>query len=192
MAGGRGWVASIAVRASSRWSLAFALILVISACGDDEAESGTSADTVADAGIEPNNDASGDPLVATDLVNLDGETVATGTLTGEPLVLNFWFSTCVPCRKELPDFAEVDAELAGAVRFVGVNPFQPSETEERFARDLGVEFELLYDPDGELVSGLGLSRFPVTLLVTAEGTVVDQTGALSADELRQLIRQHLL
>ena len=77
----------------------------------DEADDSVS---VAEAGIydEPQTlptapQLSGDQLPEVTLVDLDGDEISTAALTGQPMVINFWFSTCAPCAKELPDFAAV-------------------------------------------------------------------------------------
>jgi peroxiredoxin len=118
------------------------------------------------------------------LVAGDGTDVSTSSLVGTPLVLNLWYSTCAPCRRELADFAAVDAELAGAVRFVGVNPLDDASTMTSFAGERGVRYELLSDRSSALVDALGVTAFPATVFVAADGTIVLQTGVLTADELR--------
>ena len=47
-----------------------------------------------------------------------------------------------------------------------------------------MEYELLRDNFAELADGVGAVAFPVTLFVTSDGTIVQQSGALDADELR--------
>ena len=125
------------------------------------------------------------------LTDADGSDVTTADLLGEPLVVNLWFSTCPPCAKELPAFAEVDAERDD-VRFVGVNTIDSVEVMERFAGERGVEYDLLRDDFAELADGVGAVAFPVTLFVTSDGTIVEQSGALDADELRANIDQLML
>ena len=98
-------------------------------------------------------------------------------------MVNLWYSTCPPCAKELPDFAEVDAET-DAVRFIGVNTLDSLEVMERFAGERGVEYDLFRDEFAELADAIGATAMPVTLFVTSDGTIVEQTGALDADELR--------
>ncbi len=108
-------------------------------------------------------------------------------------MLNIWYSTCVPCRDELPAFAEVHGELGDTVRFVGVNPRKDDADGDRFARDLGVRYELLRDPDGLLLIDAGISNFPSTLFVSADGTIVKlRSGAMNADTLRATINEELL
>ena len=81
-----------------------AALLTLSACGgsDSSGESETLPDV--------------------ELIGVGETTVTTSSWVGEPLVINFWFSTCIPCATELVDFAEVDAARGDEVRFVGVNP----------------------------------------------------------------------
>jgi peroxiredoxin len=132
-----------------------------------------------------NEAVTGKKLPDATLVDSSGSDVNTSDLVGRPLVVNMWFSTCGPCAKELPAFAAVDAETD--VRIVGVNTVDSVDTMQKFAGDRGVKYELLRDPNAELVDGIGAVAFPVTLFITSDGTIIDQTGALSADELRQKV-----
>jgi thiol-disulfide isomerase/thioredoxin len=134
----------------------------------------------------------GKALPAVDVSTLAGDTISTADLAGQPLVINVWGSTCGPCKKELPDFAKVHQVYGDTVRFVGIDYLPPSDHEEQFARDKGVQYELLYDATGDFVNEMGISAFPVTLIVTADGTIVQQTGQLDEAKLTSLIEEHLL
>ena len=103
--------------------------------------------------------------------DLKGADVTTASLLGEPLVINIWGSTCGPCKKELPDFAAVQQQFAGKVRFVGIDYLPPSDDEEQFARSRGVKYDLFYDTNGDFISKVGIGAFPVTLFITADGTI---------------------
>jgi len=106
---------------------------------------------------------------------------------GRPMVVNLWFSTCAPCAKELADFAAVEADVGSEVRFVGVDPFDTPAAMTKFAAERGVRYELLRDPDESLGQALGVVAYPVTLLVAADGTILDATGPMSGDVLRARI-----
>ena len=142
-------------------------------------------------GIETNDQVDGDPLPSIDLFTNDGDVIDTDDLLGQPLVINLWYSTCEPCKRELPAFAEVQAEYGDRVRFVGVNPRDVPETNESFARERGVRYELLLDRDGALTVELGVARFPSTFFVAADGTIVRQSGVLEADDLRIYVEELL-
>jgi thiol-disulfide isomerase/thioredoxin len=142
--------------------------------------------------IGTNAAVTGKALPRVDVQTLAGDTFATADLVGRPLVINFWYSGCLPCKKELPAFAAVQAKLGDEVRIVGVDALPASAKEEAFARDKGVQYELFYDTNGELTSAAGVAAFPQTLFVDASGTIVEQTGELTADKLESLIRTKLL
>ncbi len=130
-----------------------------------------------------NDDVQGDAFPDITLLDRDDNEVTTADLIGEPLVVNLWYSTCAPCAKELPEFAEVDAETDD-VRFVGANTLDSVEVMERFAGERGVEYDLFLDEYAELVDAIGATAMPITLFVASDGTIVEQTGPLDADELR--------
>jgi peroxiredoxin len=165
----------------------------IGSSGNDDGDVVLSDPTAEQAppGIGTNAAVQGEALPIVDLTTLDGASLSTADLLGQPLVINVWYSTCIPCKKELPAFAEVHREVGDTVRFVGVNTLGPSTTEERFARDRGVDYELLYDPSGDFVTAVGIATAPVTLFVTPDGTIVRQTGELTAERLRSIIEDVL-
>jgi thiol-disulfide isomerase/thioredoxin len=125
---------------------------------------------------------------------LSGDAFNTADLIGRPLIVNFWYSTCAPCKRELPAFAAAQNKFGDRVRFVGVDSLAGSDrdSEEAFARDRGVQYELFYDENGELTSAVGIATSPQTLFIDARGTSVEQTGELTADKLEELIRTKLL
>ena len=123
---------------------------------------------------------------------LDGTDVVLGELSGQPLVINLWYSSCVPCKKELPDFAAVHRDIGDEVRFVGLNLQDGADRAERFAREAGVGYEILLDPEQRTSVALDVAIFPTTLFVDSSGRIVElHQGALTADELRALIADEL-
>jgi thiol-disulfide isomerase/thioredoxin len=137
--------------------------------------------------IATNAPVQGDPLPTVDLVDDDGDPISTADLVGTPLVVNVWNSTCAPCRRELPDFAAVHADVGDEVRFVGVNNLDTPEVNLSFARDRGVRYELLRDTQDAFASEVGIAALPVTLFVAPDGTILRQTGVLEEDDLRAII-----
>lgn len=141
--------------------------------------------------IQTNPEVAGDVLPLVDLLTNDGAVVSTAELLGQPLVLNFWYSTCGPCERELPAFASVSADYGDRVRFVGVNPYDTPETNESFARERGVGYELLRDPDGAYQTSVEIATAPFTLFVAADGTIVRQSAVLDETELRARVEELL-
>jgi thiol-disulfide isomerase/thioredoxin len=133
----------------------------------------------------------GDRFPDVEVLDLDGNTVRTGSLVGQPMVVNLWYSWCAPCERELPAFAEVSAEYDGRVRFVGINPYDSPETLTEFATEKGVEYEQYRDPPGLYAEAIRAVAYPMTVFVDADGTVVEQANVLDADGLRSRIENLL-
>lgn len=160
--------------------------LVLTACGGD-----TTAQPSTDlAAIATNQVSSGEPLPAATLDAVDGSEVETRDLLGTPLVINFWYSTCEPCRREMPAFAAAHATFGDRVTFIGVNMYDSALAASNFAERYGVDYDILLDTNGELVSELGIALAPTTILVDAEGTIVYQeSGELTESEITALINE---
>lgn len=161
------------------------------ACGSDDGDDGLDVvlsdpqdRTISSDGIPTNASVEGEPMPIVEVSDGDGTSISTASFLGaDPIVVNFWFSTCPPCAKELPDFAEVDAETDD-VRFIGINTIDSVPVMERFAGERGVTYDLFRDDLAEFTDGIGATNFPVTIFVTSDGTIVEQAGVLDADELR--------
>jgi len=126
------------------------------------------------------------------LISVDGQEVSTQSLLDTPLIINVWYSTCEPCRRELPAFADADAQYRNQVRFVGVNIKDSASVAKEFASQYGVKFELLLDKNGQFISQLGIATAPVTLAINPQGVIVGQkAGEISAGELDELVKELL-
>ena len=133
-------------------------------------------------------EASGDPLPAAALVDLDTGEAASWPDDGTPVVVNLWASWCTPCRKEMPAFDEVSRRLDGEVTIVGVTDERDLDAARGAAEESGVTYPLLVDEDQTVLVDLGVTGLPGTVFVDAEGNVVGRhLGAMTASDLEQEI-----
>jgi peroxiredoxin len=147
---------------------------------------------LASDGIATNTLLLGSQLPAIKLETVEGQEVSTQSLLNKPLIINVWYSTCEPCRRELPALANADMQYRDLVRFVGVNIKDSATVAREFAAQYGVEFELLLDKNGLFISQLGIATAPVTLAIDQQGVIVSQkAGEISASELDELVKELL-
>lgn len=137
-----------------------------------------------------NDDLRGKPIETTMLLDVDDNEIDLADLIGEPLVINLWFSACPPCKREMPALQSVHETLGESVRFIGVNPIDSRDRMLGFADEMGVTYELLRDPDSEFLVSNGISAFPTTLFVDANGSIVKQiAGEVTVEVLTSAIEE---
>jgi thiol-disulfide isomerase/thioredoxin len=112
-------------------------------------------------------------------------------LAGKPIVLNFWKSSCPPCKRESPALASVARTLGGKVRFVGIDTIDNRAKAIAFVTRYKVSYPVAFDPNGTAANEYGVPALPVTLFLSASGkTVVGENfGALTATKLRRILHQ---
>ena len=114
-------------------------------------------------------------------------------LTGRPTVLNLWASWCPPCKEELPAFARLSTAARGKVQVVGVATKDIPGRSVEYAGQTGLPFPSLQDEPGSLLRSLRRVGLPVTVLLTADGSVADvyQGQPLTDSTLRALVKDKL-
>jgi cytochrome c biogenesis protein CcmG/thiol:disulfide interchange protein DsbE len=114
--------------------------------------------------------------------------VSLANVAGKPVVINFWASWCVPCRKEMPAFEAVHRRRGGRVAFIGVDRQDDRTDALRFLARTRVSYPSAYDPEGRLDASYRLRGMPTTVIVGADGLVVDHvSGPVSEDRLDRVL-----
>jgi len=103
------------------------------------------------------------------LRSTDGTTVSLSDLEGKPLVINFWASYCPPCKAEMP-MLQKDVGASSA-RLVLVNEGESSDAAVSFLRAVGIHQTALLDSDLAVGHAYGVSAYPMTVFVKADGTI---------------------
>ena len=135
---------------------------------------------------------SGPPLNDT-FERLDGTTFGFADYRGRPVVVNFFSSTCVPCRTEMPDLEKVHQELGPQVAFLGMNAEDTVDDGRAVVAATGVTWDIGRDPKDELLQRLGGIGLPTTVVLDRDGRVVfTHTGKVTADDVRGALRDNKL
>lgn len=102
----------------------------------------------------------------------DGNPLSSADLKGKVVLLNIWATWCVPCREEMPQLNDLQAELGGdTFEVVALNIEKGGEEKARaFLEETGAKDLALYtDPTGKAFATLKVVGMPTTLLVDRHG-----------------------
>ncbi len=123
-----------------------------------------------------------------------GQMLDSKALTGQVVVMNWWYSSCAPCRAEAPDLQALHEEFKDqGVQFVGVNVRDTAETALAFDRKFGISFPSIMDAKSGAVSlafqgVVSPQAVPTTLVIDKEGKVASRIlGRIDPSILRTLI-----
>lgn len=132
----------------------------------------------------------GSPAPAFDLRPLNGTASGRlGDLDHQPLVLNFWSSTCSACTAEMPALEGVEKDYGDQVKIVGIDVADPRSAAAAFARRMGATYQLLADPEGTTAAGYRVTALPVTFVIDPSGSIVARhDGALTTSELEAVLQ----
>jgi thiol-disulfide isomerase/thioredoxin len=136
------------------------------------------------------------PLVLRDL---KGRTVRLSDHRGKVVILNFWFSTCGPCRMETPDLVTLhQAYRKHGLEILGINmdelliPHERGRQFERFLETYRMPYPILI-ADAKVYRDYGSAPIqPISFLVDREGVVRRVFwGAMSGGAFERAIRPYL-
>lgn len=153
--------------------IALIAILILSNCSGSNSNIGTSkAQTVAEENQPTDTDSLKDAPDFT-LTKMNGESFTLLEHEGKVVVLNIWATWCPPCRKEIPDFIDIQEEMRDeGVLFVGVSQDKEGmEVVRPFAKEYGINYPLVVD-DGTVRQKYGPFRgIPTTFIINKKGKV---------------------
>ena len=109
------------------------------------------------------------------LKDLSGVDQNLSALKGRIVVLNFWATYCIPCRKEMPDLAVIQNEFAAlGVQVVGVNTDELKDRSKvlQFVKETKINFPIWIGGSTEHMVKFGLgAALPGTVVIGRDGRV---------------------
>ncbi len=127
------------------------------------------------------------PSVADDL-NLEKH-------AGKVVVLDFWASWCVPCRRSFPWMnAMQDKYAQEGLVIIAVNVEREVENAAAFLAEYPANFEIVYDPDAALAKTYDVQVMPSSFVIDRNGEAIEQHSGFKVkkqDEYEAVIRSAL-
>ena len=124
---------------------------------------------------------------------ISGETFFHGNFdldmhTGKPVLINFWFPSCPPCRAEMPDLQIAFEKYGEEVAFIGIQQMG-SDSEKMgidFVRELGLTYPMMADLGSKVHANYEVFSFPTTVFLQKDHSISRVwTGVIDEQQLKQ-------
>jgi peroxiredoxin len=127
-----------------------------------------------------------------DLKDLFGADVSLGQFKGRIVILNFWATYCVPCRKEMPDLAAIQNEFAAlGVQVIGASTDEVGDRPKvlQFIRETKVNFPIWMGAGSADMQRFGLGEaLPGTAIIGRDGKIAHViSGVVDPADLKKRI-----
>ncbi|MBT3225413.1 MAG: TlpA family protein disulfide reductase [Deltaproteobacteria bacterium] len=124
----------------------------------------------------------------------DGQTISLQQFRGQPVILNFWASWCVACRREahIIEAAYQKYGVKGAV-FIGIAINDTREASLGFIRRYGKTYLLAPDnKTGTISLDYGVTAVPETFLIDKNGIISEKVlGAITKLKIDRFLLNQL-
>ena len=114
-----------------------------------------------------------------------GRQLSLQSMTGHPVIVNFFASWCEPCQKETPLIAQFYRARQGRVAIIGVDVNDSAAKAMAFVRKSGVTYPVAVDPMPMKASiAYNLPGLPATFFLNARHVIVKRVfGPVTETEL---------
>ena len=115
-----------------------------------------------------------------------GQRVSLGDYSGQPVIVNFFASWCVPCKQETPLLARFYHTEQAKVALVGLDENDVLANATSFTRSDGVSYPVGWDPQLSAADAYGVNALPQTFFLNAKHRIVDRVfGAVTLAALHK-------
>ena len=119
-----------------------------------------------------------------ELPDLSGNTVRLSSFSGQPVVVNFWATWCIPCIEEMPMFQKYQDKYPNFV-MIGIDSDEKPQVINDFLKDKNLSYLMLLDEETVAADLYQVMVLPTTYFIDGEGTIrFRHIGAITEAQLK--------
>jgi len=124
------------------------------------------------------------------LPDLDGNHVRLSDHADKVVLVNFWATNCAPCRREMPDFVEIQNEYdSDMFTIIGISLDLGGEDRvSRFVDDYGLNFPIVMGNQDVVIDYGNIRGIPTTFILNKDHELVaKRVGMVTRDMITPLL-----
>lgn len=119
-----------------------------------------------------------DELLNVSMTTLDGRSLKLSDLKGKVVVMNLWATWCGPCRREIPDFIQIQEDYQGRIEVLGITSEDERNTAEsvkEFVKEFKINYKVVWvDADGWEAFLAPRYSIPQTYVIGPDGNLINK------------------
>lgn len=128
------------------------------------------------------------------LQTLDGTTLRLADLRGKVVLVNFWYTTCEPCKYETPDLVSAYHDLRSeGLEIVGVNMISQErnlDAVREFAQKYAINYPIVLDTDQQWQDAIGIYWTPHSVFIDSEGRIrYTRINIVSREDIERVLQE---
>ena len=118
----------------------------------------------------------GKPFPLNQLTIINNSTITLNQLKGKPTLINFWFTTCMPCIAEMPALNNIKNTLKDSVSFIAIT-HEANKTVKPFLKKHPYSFTQITNTS-YFIDSLYMQTFPVNMFLDKNGVITKIEGGI--------------
>lgn len=118
----------------------------------------------------------GKPFPLNQLTTVKNSTVSLNQLKGKPTLINFWFTTCMPCITEMPALNNIKNTLKDSVNFIAIT-HEANKVVKPFLKKHPYTFTQITN-SSYFIDSLHMQTFPVNMFLDKNGIITKIDGGI--------------
>lgn len=127
-------------------------------------------------------------LTNTDLKLNNNKTVKISDFKRKVVLLDFWYLSCYPCLKAIPDLIKLQKEFKDDLVIIGINDVDDQEFITEYFKKREVNYFSTYKTDKNFSKSLNINAHQTIMLYDKQGKLIHTDSGYSKTGMRTLKR----
>ncbi|MGB3607339.1 MAG: TlpA disulfide reductase family protein [Psychroserpens sp.] len=119
----------------------------------------------------------GKKLPFNSITTINDELLNIRSLNGKPTLINFWFTNCIPCIKEMPELNKIKEDYGDTVNFIAIT-FETKEKVTEFLKKKDFNFIQIVNSKKE-IDKIENEAYPMNMFLDKDGIIKFVRGNLT-------------